>query len=672
MRLPFVDWVAGTWLRVVAPGLAVLALAACAGSKVNAPASEPKPAGTAAATPAPAAGSVVLGYSASWVDGTYPPSAYDYGALTHIARSFLIPKPDGSIGDTGGYWNPDLERLAKQHGVKLLASVGGAAENANHWLTMARDASARQRFFDGLDKLVTEHHYDGVDIDWEPSALSDADQQTFTEFMVALRARFPRWIITTALAPSDWWARHVSWKEITASVDFVNLMTYTFAGSWSGHSGHNANLFAPSSYHEQGGIDVDGGIAHLIERYGVPPEKIALGLAFYGIQFSTDKLGDPFTKDALFQGNELGLTDVAPLLESGDYRKLWDEAAHAPYLERIAGKHTVSYDDERSTLDKCTASHKRKLAGVMIWPLGGDLLRGRTPLLATVAKAFGRQATAPEQGYLQHFYGVRAREAKKLADDFQRQLADLSKLDASAAAKYGNVPKPSEISDVPPASSAALDAGLALLDQRLAQLKPAIFKLGLELEALPPSTRKGKSLSFDGPALLIADFEHGDLKHALGGSWEASFDPYKLGTTQSPTPLALAAGGKSSAHALRIWGHFGKSQSPWPYADVRASFESSDLTPFSKIRFWAKGNGKSYVVALIRSAIRDYAYPRASFVASAEWTLVELPFDGFAQPNWGRKIEAGRFDVTGISFQPGSTFNDEDYDLAVDDVALVK
>ncbi len=615
----------------------------------------------------------MLGYSASWMDGAYPPSAYDYGALTHVARSFLIPKPDGSIADTGGYWNPDLERLARQHGVKLLASVGGASESADHWLGMARDASARKRFFDGLEKLITEHHYDGVDIDWEPSALTDPDQQTFTEFMLALRARFPRWIITTALAPSDWWARHVSWKEISASVDFINLMTYTFAGSWSGHSGHNANLFAPSAYQEPGGIAVDGGIAHLIDHYGVPAEKIALGLAFYGIQFSTDKLGQPFAKDAVYKGNELVLTDVAALLESNEYRKLWDEAAHAPYLERIAGKHTVSYDDERSTLDKCNAAHARKLAGVMIWALGGDLMRGRTPLLQTVAKAFGKPAQVPQPSFLQHFYGSRAREAKKLADDFQRQLAELQKLDAAAAAKYDGVPKPSEISDQAPASAAELDAGLLALDQRLARLKPAIFKLNLELEALPPSARKGRSLPSGAATLLLSDFEKGELKHALGGVWEASFDPYQLGTTQSPTPLVLAAGGaQGSARALRISGHFGKSQAPWPYADIRASFENSDLSPFSKIRFWAKGNGKSYIVALIRSAVRDYAYPRATFVAPAQWTLVELSFDAFAQPNWGRKIDAGRFDVTGISFQPGPTFNDEDYDLAIDGVTLVK
>jgi hypothetical protein len=94
---------------------------------------------------------VVLGYSAAWTDGSYPPSAYDYASLTHIARSFLNPHPDGHITDSAGFWNDDLERRAHEHGVKLLASIGGAAPDANHWLSMARDKPALERFFSELD-----------------------------------------------------------------------------------------------------------------------------------------------------------------------------------------------------------------------------------------------------------------------------------------------------------------------------------------------------------------------------------------------------------------------------------------------------------------------------------------------------------------------------------------
>jgi chitinase len=661
------------WTRLAALSVVLLSAVGCLKSPAPSSAPSAKEPAPAASVPAPAPGSVVLGYSASWVDGVYPPRYYDYRALTHIARSFLIPRPDGSIVDSGGFWDPELERLAQQHDVRLLAAIGGAAENANHWLEMARSNEARTRFFDELERLISAHHYAGVDIDWEPSALTDADQQTFTEFMVALRARFPRWTITTALAPSDWWARHVSWKEVSASVDFINLMTYTFAGAWSGYSGHNANLFPPSAFKENGGVAVAPAIDHLVQKYGVPPGKIALGLAFYGTQFSTDKMGDTFAKDAVYKGNELTLTDIGALLQSSDYNKLWDEGAQAPYLERIAGGHTISYDDERSTAAKCAVAKQKGLAGVMIWHVGGDVTRGRTPLQDTVAKAFARPTTPPELGYLQHFYGVRARQTKKLADDFARQLAELAKLDATRSAKYSALPQPAEIRDQAPPSSGELELGLTELDQKLARLQPALFSIGRELEALPVSVKKGRSIEVKTPTLALANFEKAELKHALGGAWEGSFDPNGLGTTQSPSPFGLSAGGRGgSKHHLRIFGHFGKSQAPWPYADMRASFELTDLTPFSGIRFWAKGDGKSYVVAIVRSAVRDYAHPRAAFTAAKEWTLVELAFDAFAQPNWGRQVPPARYDVTALSFQPGPTFNDEEYDLAIDDVELIR
>jgi hypothetical protein len=432
-------------------------------------------------------------------------------------------------------------------------------------------------------------------------------------------------------------------------------------------------MLPASSYKDADGIDVKGSIENLIKKYGVPPEKIALGLAFYGTQFSTSKMGENFAPDAVYKGTELALTDIFPLLESSDYKKLWDEGAHAPYLERVDGGHTISYDDERSTADKCALARNMGLAGVMIWHVGGDAIRGRTPLLSTVAKAFGRTPLEPEPAYIRYFFEVRAREAKKLADDFEKQRSELAKLNATAAEKYADVPKPQDIAAQPPDALPELDAKLRELDDKLGRLKTATFKIGRELESLPISARKGRMLPSSGPTQSVGNFESGKLENGLGGAWEASFDPHGLGTTQQPNPLVVSPGGnKGSKHALRIWGHFGKAQAPWPYADIRATFENTDLSPFVAVRFWTKGDGKSYVLALVRSAVRDYAHPRASFTAPAKWTQVEIRFDALKQPSWGKAVAPGQFDATALSFQPGSQFNDEDYDLSIDDVELVR
>jgi chitinase len=333
---------------------------------------------------------LVVGYSALWFDGLYPPQSYNYDAFTHILRAFLIPKPDGTIVSQSGYWDADLERMAHAHGVKLLASLGGAAPTADNWLSMARDPKAEKVFFDTLEKLITDHHYDGVDIDWEPSALTDADQATYTGFMKDLRARFPHWIISAALGASDYFGKHISWVEVANQVDWINWMAYDLAGKWSGHSVHDANLYAPKNPKMDSGSSIDKNLTLFETQYHLPPEKVVLGLPFYGIQFYSARMGEAFSGDPYLEGSEVQYYEVAPFLADKEgYKALWDEEAKASYLEKLGGGYEVSYDDPKSIAIKCDYAVKKGLQGVMIWNMGADMVGDRTPLLDAIAQAYG-------------------------------------------------------------------------------------------------------------------------------------------------------------------------------------------------------------------------------------------------------------------------------------------
>src|ERR1700683_1508941 len=156
---------------------------------------------------------IVLGYSATWRDVNSGPECYDFDALTYLARAFLTPHPDGSVEVPPGYFNPTMESLARQHGVKLLMSLGGEASNADNWLSIARNPKYFQNFCDNLDRLLADHGYDGIDIDWEPSATTTEDGLAFTSFLKNLRARFPGRVITTALGASEYWIGHFSWND---------------------------------------------------------------------------------------------------------------------------------------------------------------------------------------------------------------------------------------------------------------------------------------------------------------------------------------------------------------------------------------------------------------------------------------------------------------------------
>jgi chitinase len=611
---------------------------------------------------------VVLGYSAAWTDGSYPPSAYDYGAYTHIARSFLKPHADGHISDAGGFWSEDLEKGAHAHGVKLLAALGGAQPDASNWLGMARDPAARERFFNELEALITQHKYDGVDIDWEPSAQTDPDQATFTEFMQALRKRFPKWTITTALGVGDWNAKHISWREVAASVDYVNLMTYVFAGPWTGHSAHNAPLEVPSSFQDDSKLTVASGTREIIEKYGVPAAKITVGLAFYGIQFSTDRIGQPFPVRARYKGEEISFTQIQRLLERPEYQSYWDDGGKVPYLQRKTGGHTLSYDDPRSIAEKCAFASRLGVAGVMVWYVGGDAVRGQPVLQQSLARTYGLPVAPPNTAYLKQVYGERVAEVTRLQTEISRERGELQRTAALINAK---IPA-SGVPDAFPgakADAASLDRQIAEVDKVLGAMEVERSSVQNALAALP--TPRGARVPFTGPTLLFADFE-GDTSHVLGGGWSPSFDKNGLGTVFNPDPPVWSEGGKNGQRAWHSWGHYGKSRAPWPYAALVASFPVTDFEPVESIRFWAKGDGKRYGLSLQRSAVHDYAFPIATFEAPREWTQVVLKTADFKQPDWGQKVPGPFTDAIGLAFAPGPQFDDEDFDLWIDDVELVK
>jgi chitinase len=620
---------------------------------------------------------LIVGYSASWFDGIYPPESYNYDAFTHIIRSFLIPKADGTITAQGGYWDPELEKTAHAHGVKLLASLGGAAQNADNWLSMARDPKAEKTFFDNLEKMITDNHYDGVDIDWEPSALTDPDQATYTDFMKALRIRFPNWILTTALGAGDYYGKHISWAEVAKQVDWINWMTYDLAGNWTGHAAHNANLYVSKDFRADLSIDQDLDLKE--KTYGLPPEKIVLGIPFYGIRFFTEHMGGAFTGDASKQGSEIQYYEIVPLVGSSKgFQKFWDEGAQVPYLEEKNGKCVISYDDPKSIAIKCDYAVKKGLKGVMIWNIGADVTGANTPLLNTIAKAYGAPVVPmPAAGLAKSIQTF----ASSVKDTYGKLQAARGKFSAAGKAEDAKAVDPGTLPDLTVPSSQDVKAlgkklwefqcDLSLLNRKLQNCQNA-------LDSIPVKEVAGQKIPAQGDKVLVDNFEGGGTANALQGVWMTDCDHNNLGTVMNPMPFTPTVGGApgSAKYAARIWGHYGKSQAPWPYAmltgTLNAPGTAADLSDFKSLGFQAKGNGKLYSVVMARSAVEDYCNYRLDFKTAASWARVSLNLSDFKQPSWGRQVPYKLGDVLYFAFTPNADFSDEDFDLWVDDITLVK
>jgi chitinase len=614
---------------------------------------------------------VVIGYSATWYDAQCPPEYYNYDALTYLGRSFLTPRPDGSISVPGDFFNTKMEDLARQHGVKLLMSLGGEAPDANNWLSIARNPEYFNRFCSDLEKLLKDHQYDGVDIDWEPSALTNEDGAAFTSFMKGLRAHFPNITITTALGASDYWVSHFpSWADIYQNVDYINVMTYVYSGSWGGVAAHDSNLYPAGAYKPEAGYSVDEGMKNLTDHYKVPPSKLLEGICFWGDQFQVNHIGDTFPKNQPGQGNEISYPDTLQLILTGAYKEFWDDKAKNPYLERKEPGHVVLFENEKSIQEKCEYARKKGFAGVMIWHVGSDVWGNHAPLMDSLAKACG----ASSQTFPREFLLKQVEVLNNQANERKGYLDQMNQLIEKSGGKITPAPWTGGYS--PSALAQATDQEIEktrLEKERIVGLiQSQIAKTQDTFRKAPVA--KGKALDSSKP-LLLDDFESGKTKSKLDTMWTVDFDHNNLGTDiKDAAKFIVPKGAGKSKYCARIYGHYGRSVAPWPWASLLCDLDATggpvDLGGFKAIQFMVKGDGKKYEVVLDNPKVLDYANFRSEFTAPGKWTKVVLPLDSFHQPNWGAQIDRDAGAVKRITFEP-SGMNDEDFDLSIDNVTFI-
>ena len=152
-------------------------------------------------------------------------------------------------------------------------------------------------------------------------------------------------------------------------------MTYDMSGSgWSSQVDDNAALYAGRSGEE----NVSGDMAYY-ESFGIPRNKILMGLPFFGQQFNV--------ATALYQtnrapsaGSSPDYKDIAPLIGSG-WSAYRGASSDVPYLVQNGAPGVISYDDAASITAKCSFVKNNNLGGAMLWHLGGDALAGSQPLL---------------------------------------------------------------------------------------------------------------------------------------------------------------------------------------------------------------------------------------------------------------------------------------------------
>lgn len=330
---------------------------------------------------------IVLGYYPAGKKAVFDHLRIPYEQLTHIAHAFTKPDREGRLIVADHYAYPELIEAAHQNGVKVLMSVGGWG-NCEGFPGMTASSENRTRFISQVLEFLRTHHYDGVDIDWE-FVSSPVEQENFVHLIKELRAALKaetRPLELTMAAPSGhYWGKWINYEEVVDDFDFIGVMTYDYHGQWSDHSGHNSPLYSCGG--DLCGSWHDSYLYHLSR--GIPPEKLLLGLAFYGRSFDSQEFYRPFQKSLQY-----GYDEIVDLRDSG-WASFWDDCAAVPFLRKPDGSTVLSYDDERSVGLKCRYVAENQAAGVIIWELTHDNAHGDSVLLRRVWESFHESRTFP-------------------------------------------------------------------------------------------------------------------------------------------------------------------------------------------------------------------------------------------------------------------------------------
>lgn len=334
-------------------------------------------------------GQILLGYYPYWTS-FYKAANIPFKYLTHIYHAFVNVSADGDVVVPPGFEEPDLIADAHANKVKVIVSVGGASESNNQaFKQIAASAESRKKFAKNLEQFMRKSGYDGVDIDWEfPDNQLDSDNEVLLikeikETFLASPYPAPEWLITMATPAGNWYGQWVNYEKIDKYMSFYNVMTYDFHGGWSDHAGHNSPLYNPKD--PKDAECLDSGYNYMTKERGVSPEKINLGLAFYGHKFPTAPGLNEDCKEGNCTDVFINYYDIVKLIgKDTGWKEKWDEDAKVPYLKSESGAGILSYDDVKSLRLKVKYAQEKKVRGVFIWDISADYYDGRNNLLPDV------------------------------------------------------------------------------------------------------------------------------------------------------------------------------------------------------------------------------------------------------------------------------------------------
>ncbi len=308
---------------------------------------------------------IVFGWHPYWSNGLE--GNYDWSLLSDLSYfSYEVDATSGNAISTHSWATSNAVTQALANGVRVNLCV---TLFANH-STLFASSTSKQNLITNLINLVQSRGANGVNIDFE--SVSSTQKVQFTAFLVDLcnqmHAAIPGSQVSIALYSVDW-SSVFDIPTLNNYIDLFIIMGYDYYYGGSGTAGPTSGL-----YSLQSGYDYN--VSKSINTYlnaGVSPNKLVLGLPYYGFNWATTSSTVPSTTTATgtsrtyktIRDNTSGFYSAA--------NKHFNFDSYVPYFAyNNSGWNQAWVDDAYSLGKKFELVYKRNIAGIGIWAMGYD------------------------------------------------------------------------------------------------------------------------------------------------------------------------------------------------------------------------------------------------------------------------------------------------------------
>lgn len=369
----------------------------------------------------------IVSYFAEWgiYDRNYTVADLPVDKITTVNYAFAKITDSGEVGIFDSWaavekpFGPDtwdtpirgnygaLKRLKDAHpSLEVMISVGGWTLS-DKFSDVALTPASREKFAASCVAFCKKYGFDGVDLDWEypvsggleNNKYRPEDKQNYTLLVKEIRRQFDlqeavdgkQWLISIA-SPAGY-DKYVNFEmaELAKTLDFINIMTYDYHGSWENTTNHQAPLYADPS--RAAGIDGKYNISYTVDMYlkdGIDPAKLNLGAPLYGRTWAgvgpaNNGLYQPSTGagSGTWEKGVIDFFDLANKLKNQPdvYKLYWDEAAQVPYVyaPSIEGGWFSTFENKQSLGKKIDLIMEKGLGGMMFWEADADIRDKTSP-----------------------------------------------------------------------------------------------------------------------------------------------------------------------------------------------------------------------------------------------------------------------------------------------------